>query len=79
MVLTSFYELRFLWDGAGSFPIRTIDEKQRAKRYILKMLEKREVVRCFRDAPGYLMIASRRKRLDDYFEKSGASREKAVV
>jgi len=77
--MPSFYELRFLWDGACSIPIGTVEQRGRAKGRILQLMKKNDVVRCFKDGPGFLMIAHRRPRLDDYFKSWGASREKVVV
>jgi len=67
----SFLELFKLWDGVASIPIGTQEQRRKAKNRILKLKGNKDFVRCFRDAPGFLMIAHRRKNLDDYFKEVG--------
>jgi hypothetical protein len=67
--MTSFIDLLRLWDGVSSHPIKNQKQRMRIKIRISQLKEEKEIVRCFRDAPGFLMIANRRKRLDDYFKR----------
>jgi hypothetical protein len=66
--VASFIELSRAFDDVVSIPIRSQEQRIAIKARILKLKARKEVVECFRDSPGYLMIAYRRKRLPDYFE-----------
>jgi len=61
-----FLKLCRLWDGVASIPIGSPGQRMRAKERILKLKGNKQVIQCFRDAPGFLIIAHRRKRLDDF-------------
>jgi hypothetical protein len=63
----SFIVLKPLWDGISSKPIKTKMQRAKIKARISQLKAKGEVVKCFRDSPGFLMMAHRRKRLDDFF------------
>jgi hypothetical protein len=63
----SFLELCKLWDGVGSVPIKTQEQRIAIRGLILRWKARGLVVRCFRDYPGFLMVAQRRPRLNDFF------------
>jgi len=69
--LPSFRELLILGYRVASIPIGTKDQRLKIRKRILKLKANKDVVRCFRDAPGFLMVAHRRKNLDDYFKEVG--------
>ena len=62
----NFLKLCRLWDGVASIPIEKPEQRRRAKERILLLKGNKQVVRCFRDTGGYLLICHRVKRLDDF-------------
>lgn len=47
------------FDSVSSIPIKTKKQRVKVRSYILKHLENRKRVRCFKDSPGFLLIATR--------------------
>jgi len=62
----SFIELIIDWDFVSSQPIKTREQRLKIPERIMRIRGKGEIVQCFRDASGYLVVAHRKKRLPDY-------------
>lgn len=62
----NFIRICQLFDYVSSIPIKTKKQRQRALE-ILQGVGKPWVLRCFRGSPGYLIVAWRSPRLEDYF------------
>jgi hypothetical protein len=56
-----------LYDRVVSSPIKTKEHRVRIANQIKMMVDDGFRVRCFRDAKGFIMIAARKPRLDDFF------------
>ncbi len=62
----NFIDLMIGWDAVSSQPIKTREQRLKIPKEIKIYRDRGEVVQCFRDAPGYLFVAHRMKRLPDY-------------
>jgi hypothetical protein len=63
----NFLQICRLYEHTASISIKTKKQRERVKEYILKARANNERVRCFRDIPGFIILASRKPRLDDFF------------
>lgn len=64
----SFMEIRKTFDGVVSIPIRTKSQQRDFKEYLLKLLDSKYIIKCFRDTKGYITVAIRKNpRLEDLF------------
>ena len=62
-----FFLICRLYDRVCSMPIKTQKQRKRVKEYINAARSSDHLVRCWRDNPGFLIVAMRKPRLDDFF------------
>jgi hypothetical protein len=63
----SFIFICRLYERVSSIPIKTKKDRLGIAKRIARLKEDGFRVRCFRDSPGFLIVAARKPRLDDFF------------